>query len=84
MTAVQLGQQGDGSVRRRVRVVPPPDHLDGDRRGVPQQPEDDALTPVLGGGALGSDPDAVACCDDREPVIDVARFLDARLCGGRP
>jgi hypothetical protein len=55
-----------------MRVVPPPDHLHGDRRSVPQRPEGHAVPPVLGGGALGGDPDATAGCDDREPVIDIA------------
>jgi hypothetical protein len=36
-----------------VRVVPPPDHLDGDLRGVAQGPEHNAVAPVLGRGALG-------------------------------
>ena len=27
----------------------PPDHLHGDRRGVPQRPEDDAVTPATAG-----------------------------------
>jgi inner membrane transporter RhtA len=28
-------------------VMPPPDHLHGDRRGAPQRPEDDTIAPVL-------------------------------------
>jgi hypothetical protein len=67
-----------------VRVIPPPDHLDGDWRGVSQRPEDDAIAPVLGRGAFGSDTDAAAGCDDREPVVDIARLEDLRLRGCRP
>jgi hypothetical protein len=59
-----------------MRVVPPPDHLHGDGRGIPQRPEDDAVAPILGSGALGSDPDAAARSDDRKPVVDVVRFAD--------
>jgi hypothetical protein len=47
-------------VRGRVRIVPPPDHLHGDRRGVLQPPEDDTVAPVLRRGAFGGDPDAAA------------------------
>jgi hypothetical protein len=67
-----------------MRVVAPPDHLHGDGRGAAQRPEDDAVAPVLGRGAFRSDADAAACRDDREPVIDVAGFADARLTGARP
>jgi len=69
---------------RGVRVVPPPDHVDGDRRRVPQRPEDDAIAPVLGRGSLRSDPDAAACRDDREPVVDIPRVPDARSVSLRP
>ena len=41
-----------------MRIVPPPDHLHGDWRGVSQLPEDDAVAPVLGRGAFRSDADA--------------------------
>jgi hypothetical protein len=34
-----------------MRVVAPPDHLHGDRRGVKQRPEDHAVAPVLDRGA---------------------------------
>ena len=81
---VELGQQGDRRVGRGMRVVPPPDHVDGDRRGVPHRPEDDAVAPVLGGGALRGDPDAAAGGDDREPVVDIARVPDLRTLGRRP
>jgi hypothetical protein len=37
-TAVKLGQQGDGGMGGGVRVVPSPDHLHDDRRGVAQRP----------------------------------------------
>jgi hypothetical protein len=67
-----------------MRVVPPPDHVDGDRRGVSHRPEDDAFAPVLGRGPLRSDPDAAAGGDDREPVVDVTRLPDLRPLGGRP
>src|SRR5215469_18525380 len=60
-------------------VVPPPDHLHGDRRGVPQRPEDDAVAPVLRSRALGGDADAITGRDDREPVVDVSRVPDAGL-----
>jgi predicted MFS family arabinose efflux permease len=82
--AVQLGQQGDGRMRRGMRVVAPPDHVHRDGRGVPHRPEDDALAPVLGRGSLGGDPDAAARRDDVEPVVDVPRFPDVRPPGGRP
>jgi hypothetical protein len=67
-----------------MRVVAPPDHLDGDGRSVSQRPEDDTVAPVLGRGPFGSDPDAAAGGNDREPVVDVTRFEDVRLPGGRP
>jgi hypothetical protein len=41
-----------------MRIVAPPDHLHGDRRGVAQRPEDDAVAPVLGRGAFRGDADA--------------------------
>ena len=81
---VELGQQRDRRVSRGMRVVPPPDHVHRDRRGVPHRPEDDAVAPVLGRGSLGGDPDDAAGRDDREPVVDVARFPDLRPRGGRP
>jgi MFS family permease len=81
---VELGQQGDRRVGRGMRVVPPPDHVDGDRRSVPHRPEDDAVAPVLGGGALGGDPDAAAGGNDREPVVDIAGVPDLRTLGRRP
>jgi hypothetical protein len=65
-------------------VVPPPDHLHTDQRGVTQRPEDDAVPPVLGRRAFGRDPHAAAGRDDREPVIDVARVLDVGLRIGWP
>src|SRR5919109_4724738 len=71
-------------MRRGMRVVAPPDHLHGDWRGVPQGPEDNTVAPVLGRGAFGGDADAAASCDDREPVVDVARFADAGPAGRRP
>jgi hypothetical protein len=67
-----------------MRVVAPPDHLYGDRRSVSQRPEDDTVAPVLGRGPFGSDPDAAVGGNDREPVVDVTRFEDVRLLGGRP
>lgn len=71
-------------MRGGMRVVAPPDHLDGDRRGVSQPPEDDTVAPVLGRGSLGSDPDAAAGGNDGEPVVDIARVEDARLPDGWP
>jgi hypothetical protein len=50
-------------------IVVPPDHLHSDRRGVPQRPEDDAVAPVLGRGALGGDADPATGRDDREPLL---------------
>src|SRR5262249_877608 len=82
--AVQLGQQGDGGVRGRMWVVAPPDHLHGDRRGVAQRPEDDAVTPVLGRGAFRGDADAATGRDDREPVVNVASVPNAGLAAGWP
>jgi hypothetical protein len=41
-------------------------------------------SPVLGGGAFGSDPDAAAGCDHRQPVVDVAGFLEPRSRLGGP
>src|SRR5690349_5360789 len=67
-----------------MRVVAPPDHPYRDLRGVLQGPEDNAVAPVLGRGAFGGDADAAAGRDDREPVVDVAGFLDVRLRGGWP
>src|SRR3984957_6375998 len=81
---VELGQQGDRGVGRGMRVVPPPDHVDGDRRGVPDGPGDAAVAPVLGGGPLRGDPDAAAGGDDREPVVDIAGVPDVRALGRRP
>src|SRR5262249_58909198 len=65
-------------------VMPPPDHLHGDRRGIPQRPEDDAIAPVLGRRAFGGDADAITGRDDREPVVDVACVPDAGLTGAGP
>ena len=62
----------------------PPDHLHGDGRGVPQRAEDHAVAPVLGGGAFGGDPDAAAGRDHRQPVVDVAGFLEPRSRLGGP
>ena len=75
---MQLGQHGDGCMCGGMGVVPPPDHLYRDRRSVSQRPEDDAVAPVLGRSAFGGDPDATVGGDDREPVIDVARFPGSR------
>jgi hypothetical protein len=83
-TAVQLGQHGDGVMGGRMRVVAPPDHPNGDRRGVSQRPEDNAVAPVLGRRAFWGDADAAAGRDDREPVVDVACIADAGLAGLRP
>jgi hypothetical protein len=40
---VKLGQQGDRGVGGGMRVVAPPDHLQGNGRGVPQRAEDHAV-----------------------------------------
>ena len=57
--------------------MPAPDHAHGDRRGAAQRPEDDAVATVLGGRALGRDPDSAAGRDDRQPVVDVVRVWTA-------
>src|ERR1700728_2201612 len=67
-----------------MRIVAPPDHLHGDRRGVSQRPKAHAVAPVLDGVGFWGDADAAAGRDERQPVIDIPGIPELRLSSGRP